>query len=284
MRGLFIGTTTIDLIYPLKHFPEEDSKTNVSHQLLTLGGPATNAAITFATLGGEATLISPVGEHLWAAQIKEQLASYHVIHFDLTKDPGFIPSISSILVNISSGLRTVITSPTSLAHEEICLPNIKLADYDVCCLDGFHGDTVIEILENKPPSLPVVFDGGSYKYKTDELLKLVDFPIFSERFISAHGMSILEYMQKLNIKTFAITKGANPIEVHEEGKRYELPIGRVKAIDTLAAGDIFHGAFAYNILMAKGDFKAALKQSAEIASLSCQFFGPRAWEKAFKKT
>jgi len=110
MKGMFIGITAIDLIYPLDHFPEEDSKTNVSDHLIHLGGPATNAAITFAALGGDATLISAIGESSWTAFIRERLRQYGVHHIDLAEGTHFKPTISSILVNQSSGFRTVVTS------------------------------------------------------------------------------------------------------------------------------------------------------------------------------
>jgi sugar/nucleoside kinase (ribokinase family) len=49
----------------------------------------------------------------------------------------------------------------------------------------------------------------------------------------------------------------------------------IKPVDTLGAGDIFHGAFCHYIL--QNDFPVSLERAAEIASLSCTSLGTRAW-------
>ena len=52
-------------------------------------------------------------------------------------------------------------------------------------------------------------------------------------------------------------------------------VPQVQPVDTLGAGDIFHGAFCYYILQAS--FTDALTRAAKIAANSCQFFGTRRW-------
>jgi sugar/nucleoside kinase (ribokinase family) len=50
----------------------------------------------------------------------------------------------------------------------------------------------------------------------------------------------------------------------------------VEAVDTLGAGDIFHGAFCHAYAGGLG-FSASLASAAEVASRACAFWGPRAW-------
>jgi sugar/nucleoside kinase (ribokinase family) len=159
-----------------------------------------------------------------------------------------------------------------------------MSDYQVCCLDGFHADVVLKMLHTKPPTMPIIFDGGSYKYKTDQLMTLVDYPIFSERFTLPHSRAIQSLMEDCQIKTYAITRGFQSIEMHENKIKSFVEVPKVDAIDTLAAGDIFHGAFSYYILETNGDFKKSLIESVKIASLSCQFLGPVAWMQHFRKS
>ena len=58
--GIFVGLSTIDLIYTVDEFPSANAKAVARSQAILAGGPATNAAITFSHLGGEATLVSPL--------------------------------------------------------------------------------------------------------------------------------------------------------------------------------------------------------------------------------
>lgn len=276
MSGLFIGVTTLDLIYPIAHYPEEDSKTNVDQHDLFLGGPATNAAITFAALGGKATLISSVGNNEWSTMIKDRLRSLGVTHIDLVAGFDYQVACSSILVNIKSGLRTVVTSKPQNLPTDFHIPIIANEEYDVCGLDGFYPGVAIEIID-RGFSGPVVFDGGSYKRDTDKLLHRVTHPIFSERFSFPDGRDLDEEMSKICKKQYAITCGERPIRYFDKGISQFMAVPQVPAVDTLAAGDIFHGAFAWYILQHRGDFTKALRSSTAIAQQSIRFLGPRKW-------
>ena len=54
-----------------------------------------------------------------------------------------------------------------------------------------------------------------------------------------------------------------------------IDVPTVKIIDSLGAGDIFHGAFCHFILFKS--FVEALTQASLIAAASCQAFGTRRW-------
>ena len=276
MNGLFFGLTTIDLIYPIDSYPSEDSKTNVSELHTFLGGPATTAAITFAALGGNSTLISPVGNGPWSSFIKERLSDQGINHIDLAEGQHFSPTISSILSNQRSGLRTIFTAKAPVVDFNAS-PQIDVGTFDIYCLDGFTAASALPLLQAKPPNIPVVFDGGSYKDLTEELLRYVHYPIFSERFQGPGGTSLQDFAKANCLTTYAITHGPGPITLIWEGARSAIAVRSAKAIDTLGAGDIFHGAFSWYILKNLGNVPLALAQSSEIAALSCEHLGPRAW-------
>jgi sugar/nucleoside kinase (ribokinase family) len=65
-----------------------------------------------------------------------------------------------------------------------------------------------------------------------------------------------------------------PLEI-SSNKTGTINVPTIEAVDTLGAGDIFHGAFCHYIL--QETFTDALKQAANIAANSCQFFGTRRW-------
>jgi sugar/nucleoside kinase (ribokinase family) len=54
-------------------------------------------------------------------------------------------------------------------------------------------------------------------------------------------------------------------------------------VDTLAAGDVFHGALAWMLAAQAqtdgGSFRHALAFAAHVAAASCQHFGSREWMK-----
>ena len=81
--GVFVGLATIDLIYTVESLPPPNSKAVAQSQELFVGGPATNAAITFSQLGSTAALVTAAGRHKLASIIQDELARYSIELVDL---------------------------------------------------------------------------------------------------------------------------------------------------------------------------------------------------------
>lgn len=128
--------------------------------------------------------------------------------------------------------------------------------------------------------IPVVLDGGSWKEGTEELLNAVDMTLCSSDFTppGCEGKeSTMDYLFRLGVCKIAITAGENPIRYASREESGEIPVPRVSAVDTLGAGDIFHGAFCYYYSTNGGRFRNALECASVVASRSCESAGTRAW-------
>lgn len=283
MNTLFWGRSVCDLSYMLNEFPEENSKIFSSNFIIQPGGTALNPAITFAHLCGSANLISRLGNNNFAEIIKEALKKYKVRVFDLSDDNDFQIPISTIFVNSQNGSRTIINSPkneTSIKNDnEKLYKIIEEVNPELILIDGFELEGCYEVLEYcKKKNIKIVFDGGSWKENTNDFLKYVDITICSSKF-RMPGLSLDETIKKLHetgIKFVAFTQDENPIISSIENKIELIPVEKVKAVDTLGAGDVFHGAFCYYFLKS-GDFKESLKNAARDASNSCRYFGTHTW-------
>jgi len=82
--------------------------------------------------------------------------------------------------------------------------------------------------------------------------------------------------RRYGIDRGAVTNGAGPIEYWSDDDKGTIAVPEVSAIDTLGAGDIFHGAFCY-FFRRDRDFPQALADAAEVAAASCTRFGTRSW-------
>src|SRR5690606_8979108 len=72
----------------------------------------------------------------------------------------------------------------------------------------------------------------------------------------------------------AVTAGAQGCFWHEDGKVLHRPAPKVEAVDTLAAGDVFHGAFT--LALAEGQpIAEAVAFANAAAAISCTVFGGR---------
>ena len=78
------------------------------------------------------------------------------------------------------------------------------------------------------------------------------------------------------MKDAAITRGEYSILFSHAEAQGEIHIEKIEAIDTLGAGDFFHGAFCH--YYAREDhFENSLARASKIAAQSCQSFGTRQW-------
>ena len=111
-QGLFVGLTTLDLIYHAPLAPDANEKVVAQSMTFAAGGPATNAAIAFAALGGKATLLSVVGHHPLAQMIHSDLRQHSIVHLDLQPQRTEPPTVSSVVVSTETGDRAVISKNT----------------------------------------------------------------------------------------------------------------------------------------------------------------------------
>jgi sugar/nucleoside kinase (ribokinase family) len=279
-NGTFVGLSTIDIIYTLDDLPEINRKSTARSQQVVVGGPATNAAITFAFLGGKSTLVTPVGRHATAELIREECYRFGVELIDLTPESTAIPPISSVWVN-SRGERSVVSVNTS--RTEIPCPEVNvsaLGDQRVLMVDG-HAMAAAQAWSRaaRTAGVPIVLDGGSWKPGTEDLLKKIDIAICSADFRppgSSTEDDIIEALRSSGVAKIAITRGADPVRFASPLSSGYIDIPRVQPVDTTGAGDIFHGAFCFNISAGHG-FEDALRESVRIASESCRYPGTRDW-------
>jgi sugar/nucleoside kinase (ribokinase family) len=279
-KGVFLGLATADTVYYVPHHLQRNQKLKAERQLAYAGGPATNAAVTFAAFGNEASLITGLGQHPLAHLAKTDLADHKVRLIDSTDQPRRPPILSAIIVDLSSGERSVVYSNTDLRQlRRDCINETTLEYADILMLDGFYLPQAVQLAAwAKPLHIPVVLDAGSWKDGLETLLPLVDYAICSAAFRPpgcTDTESIMAGLRGYGIKHSAITRDGEPIIAHSGGKLCEVPVMQVKVMDTLGAGDIFHGAFCHYIL--ENDFLISLERAGEVASLACTSLGTRAW-------
>lgn len=283
-RGLFVGLTTVDIIFSLAGFPAEDTKNTAKRYAAAAGGPASNAAVAFSHLGGTAHLLSSLGTSSIADIAKRDLAACGVDHVDLTRERNMDPALSAIAVAEDTGSRTILTSPAidDDLNEPID-PTVwcSLADEaDVVLLDGHQPNVARAVAQRaKASGKQVVLDGDIYKPGLEGILPMVDVVIFGKSFtaMGSHGVSdLFDYFSSYGPSRIVATNGAEPVEFMVDGAIACMKVAPVPVVDTLAAGDFFHGAFCYAI--AHGlSIRKALELACEIASSSVTRFGTREW-------
>lgn len=282
---LCIGRATVDLVSLVERFPPADGKITALSSGVFAGGPALNAAVTATALSHDATLISSVGTTgLWPDVIRADLIKAGVSLFDLASGQAYAPPVSQIISTRSTGARSVINQPTPQQDKTAAsdLPDFatELSRAGAILFDQFEPSFVSTHAQMlKESAATKVLDAGSFKPQTEMFLTLCDIPIVSARFcndIDVKPRDLGRYLRAFDIDTWAVTLGADGV-IFADGQHHgHIPATPVDAIDTLGAGDIFHGAFCAGLLRNLG-FIDSLKLAGSIATTSCQYFGTREW-------
>lgn len=282
--GIFVGLVTLDCIYQTRNVLAPNEKQVAEAMLLAAGGPATNAAIAFQALGGRAILMAALGQHPLTTVIRDDLAQHNVELIDLTPTAAAPPPFSSIIVNVETGDRAVISrNAADRPMPDAAPPAQFLAQGDCLLIDGHQMQASQHLAQQaRSQQVPVIIDAGSWKSGFEQVLSLADVVIASANFAPPEWGSreaAIGYLQSLSVTKIAITQGGAPILYQIEGQLDSISVPAIAPVDTLGAGDIFHGAFCYHYTWGT-DFVNALKKAADIAALSCRSFGTRQWMQA----
>lgn len=283
---LFVGRATLDVVYSLDHFPSQDTKVFARALHVAPGGPATNAAITHALLGGEAHLMTAVGDGPWSAAVRNELERLEIEIIDLAARTSYQTPLTTVLVNEAEATRTIVNPPPTQVDllQPLSWDERRGEPPPLVLTDGFHLPETLPLLRAlKAGGTTISLDGGSWKTGTDELAKLLSAAICSERFAvpgrAADSEAAIGWFREQGVPHIAITRGAKPILGWDRGRRFEIEIEQVNAIDTTGAGDVLHGAFCFEFAKT-GDFEHSLRMSAEIATRSCRQLGIKGWKDA----
>lgn len=283
-RGLFIGLITLDCIYRVAQVPASDEKIVAQDCVLAAGGPATNAAVTFAQLGHQALLLGSLGQHPLTRLIQADLAQFGVELVDLAPHALTPPPLSTILVTAATGERAVISR--NAVGRQVEVPG-QGADYlagvDIVLVDGHQMalSQALALLASQR-QLPVVVDAGSWKPGFETVLPLATSAISAAKFQLPQNLgaeNTLVGLSAMGIPEVATTHGGQPIRFRQGQSTGTVAVPQVAVTDTLGAGDIFHGAFCHYRLA--HSFADSLALAAQVAAHSCQHFGTRTWLQHF---
>jgi sugar/nucleoside kinase (ribokinase family) len=268
-----VGLCGLDAIYYGNgRMPEENTKGKYTDYTLEVGGPAANAAITFSRLGGEAYLVTALGDSEEATLIKSKLKEASVKVIDLSAGASEMRSgVSFIYVNTENGNRTIFSGQNSSPvitnpdfEEYVKRANFVLYDGNLPIAE----QKMIQYVEYHDKDL--IIDAGSYKSGFAECFYRSTAVISSESFRDPSGCDVFALRNKYGFKYAAMSRGEDPILYDTGSKKGEIALPKVEVQDTLGAGDVLHGAYCYFKYMKKYSFLHALRAAGEIASLSVE--------------
>jgi sugar/nucleoside kinase (ribokinase family) len=263
-------------------YPAENSKMRTDLLLESGGGPAANAAWLLAHWGVATAMAGVVGEDEYGRRILAELQQGGVECSLMQTRPGYSTPVSFIIANRANGSRTIINRRGAARGLEWPRPKPAQLEPRLLLFDGHEPGASLAALEAFPAAVSVL-DAGTLREGTDLLSRRVDYLVCSERFaaqvtgsdeVEAHWPSCLRQLRARNGKVAVVTLGEKGLAFSDGRQQGRLPALPVQAVDTTAAGDIFHGAFVFG-LGQEMELCRALRLATVAAGLSVQRPGGR---------
>lgn len=274
---LVVGVAVLDYVFYVKDFPTTAEKFRAEDHLVMGGGCAANAAVAVARLGGRALLSSRLADDHTGRVILDDLAAEGV-DTALCDRSGTRSSCSSILVDAKGERQIVNFRGAGLVQTT---DHIAAAPETVGAVlaDTRWGAGALAAMElARARGVPGVLD---IEADADvSVLGPASHMAFSEQGLAAlfPGLApdrALERVVELFGGWGCVTLGAGGVLTYGTEGPGHVPAPAVTAVESLGAGDYWHGAFA--LRLAEGAKETdAVRFANAVAALKCTRTGGRA--------
>jgi sulfofructose kinase len=276
---LSIGISTLDYVFQVDAMPVRAEKYRSRQMAAVGGGIAANASVAVARQGGRSHLITRLGDDAVGRAIMDELEAEGVDVALSRQFPGHRSPLSCILVDRDGERMIVSYSDPELPETTEWLPTVLPAG-----IDAVLGDTRWEAgsrhmfdlaqhagarsvldADRKPQDESLL---GSCTHAALSLQACLEITGESD---AAKGVAALR--QKYD-NWLAVTDGERGVFWTDGDTIRHTPAFEVAVVDTLGAGDAWHGAFALGLAEGMGEPRA-VSYACAVAALKCTRFGGR---------
>ena len=279
-----VGHAALDLIYRVDALPPRPTKVPAKSLTMSGGGMAANAACAVVRLGGAARQVGAIGDDVFGDLVVGELVRYGVDVAHLARVAGASTSVSSIVVE-ASGERLIINNRGSAldATPSGLSPTLAGAQA-LLCDPRWPAASRAAFVAAHAAGIPSVFDGDVAD--PDVLAMLVPLAghvIFSEPGFarwaghgaeSPHAAAKLSALISDRCALAAVTLGERGVVYATATGVGRMAAFKVDAVETLGAGDVFHGAYAL-ALAELSPIEDALRFASAAAAQKCCVAGGR---------
>lgn len=273
-----VGVACLDHVLVVPSRPARNRGVQVQQHTLQGGGKVPTAMVALSRLGWPGALLGPLADDVFGSFLREELRREGLIVREMQLQPSTSTPFSTVLTEQDHQSRTIFWHPGTVGNCQLT-PQwralIAQARYLLVSEDWPMCLEAVRIA--KQGGVKVVYDADHPSIGQQELLAQADIVIASEEFMNGHapGATPQEFVASLSAPVALVTLGARGGVGRSESLLFRWEACQVEVVDTLGAGDVFHGAFVAGLLRGQSTAQAAEYASAA-AGLKCAALGGRA--------
>lgn len=275
---LCVGHAAYDITMAVPRHAGADEKIQAGAMQLAGGGPAANAAVAVARLGGSSAFCGYLGHDVFGDAHMAEFEAEGVDTRLVVR--GAPPSPVSAILAKPDGTRAVVNYKGDTPWLEPTVVDPSRVRPKAILLDGHEPLLSAPLVERaRTGGIPTVLDAGSVHRGTKELAPQVDYLVASSRFArdwcGSDDMNTSLRQLSKQATHVVITLGADGLLWAGDGKAGDLPAFDVTVVDSTGAGDAFHGAFAFGVAR-KMAWDELLRFASAAGAIACTRLGARA--------
>ena len=278
-----LGCACLDFLGIVPHLPDQDEQVWMSDSTQQGGGMVSTALVTLSRLGVSTAFAGKVGNDTAGRVVKEEFDQFGVDSAHLIMEPGASTPVSMILVDESTGQRTIMAGGSAVDMSPSEVPAELVASSRILHLDNTNRPAALAAAGiARDSGVPVVLDADTVSPPDDlvELLGMTDFLIASRVFSDeltglTDPSEAVKVLAGYGSSATVVTLGEEGSYTLGAGRSFHTPAFSVDAVDTTGAGDVYHGAFIFGLLK-EWSFEKTAEFASAVAALSCTRLGGRA--------
>jgi sugar/nucleoside kinase (ribokinase family) len=257
------------MVLHLSEFPRPGAKDRAERSELVHGGGALNAAAAVVRLGGAALLAGPMGDDGIGALLRARIRMLGIDDSLLTAAPGARTAHSAVLV-LPDGERTVLNYRD--AGAEGAAPGLAPFPADALLVDTrFPALSAALVAAAVAAGKPAVVDAEAPVHPCETVLRTASHVAFSEQglrdFTGGADAAALRRAQARIGGWLCVTRGPEAVLCIDNDTVTQIPVPRVAAVNTLGAGDTWHGSFALGLARGLSGLEAARQATADASAM-----------------
>lgn len=274
------GVAVMDFVFLVDELPRRAEKYRARDAAITGGGCAANAAAAIARLGADAALVARLGEDQVGDMIVAGLEADGVDCAMVRRFTGRRSSFSSVFVDGDGERQIVNFRDLTLSMSAEWLAAALPDRFDAALADTRWPDGAAMLMQAaRDRGVPGVLDAEAPVREAEAAIGLASHLAFSAQGLrdwSGHG-DFKRALADAADQTGAfvcVTDGAAGVHWRQGAESGFEPAYAIRALDTLGAGDVWHGAFALS-LAGKAEIGPSIRFANAVAALKCTRAGGR---------
>ena len=275
------GLAVLDHVFQLPKIPKIPVKSFACNYLQVGGGNAATAAVALKRAGGKAIFWGRLGDDHNGDLILDELDELGVDVRDVFRQQGVKSGVSSVLVDdAGERLITNYTDPKLFSNAD-WLPLERLKESNAVLVDFRWQEGAIKTLRKaRELGIPAVLDADlTPEALNEDVIRSATHVLFSQPALKefAAGKTTekaLSHALELNRGWVGVTEGSSGTRWLDKGSLRHFPAFEVKTVDTLGAGDVFHGIFALGLAEGKTE-ASSISMASAAAAIHCSRSGGR---------